>query len=69
MRFSVQETLQRWQLNARQWLTGYLTACAENGGQAVPDLRRWLPWSMTEAERAELKLAPTAQASPREDSS
>ena len=51
MLFSVFQTLGQWGLNARHWLTGYLTACAENGGQAVPDLRRWLPWSMTPAER------------------
>ena len=67
--FSVVQTLQLWKLNARQWLTGYLTACAENGGQAVPQLRRWLPWSMTEAERAELKLAETAATPSPKDSS
>jgi transposase len=55
--FSVVETLRLWGLNAQQWLTGYLTACAENGGQALPELRRWLPWRMTEAERVALKLA------------
>ena len=34
-----------------------MTACAANGGQAPPELRRWLPWSMTEQELAALKLA------------
>jgi transposase len=67
--FSVLQTLSLWGLNARQWLTGYLTACAEQGGRAPPDLRRWLPWRMTEAERAELKLAPQAQGRRAEDSS
>jgi len=66
--FSVLETLRLWGLNAQQWLTGYLTACAENGGQALPELRRWLPWQMTEAERAELRL-PAEAARPAEDSS
>ena len=60
--FSVFETLRLWDLNARLWLLGFLTACAENGGQALPDLRRWLPWRMTEAERAELKLTAEAKA-------
>jgi transposase len=67
--FSVLETLRLWDLNAKQWLSGYLTACAENGGKALPELRRWLPWSMTEAERAELKLQSKAEARPEPDSS
>lgn len=53
--FSVLETLKLWGLNAQQWLTSYLTACAANGGRAPADLRPWLPWRMTEAERAALK--------------
>jgi hypothetical protein len=54
--FSVLETLRLWELNAQQWLTGYLTACAANGGTAPADLRPWLPWRMTEAERGEMKV-------------
>jgi transposase len=61
MLFSIFETLRLGGLNARQWLTGYLTACAENGGQPLSELRHWLPWQMTEAERAELKLPAKAQ--------
>jgi hypothetical protein len=67
--FSVFETLRLGGLNARQWLTGYLTACAANGGQPLPELRRWLPWQMTEAERAEWKLPAQAPVSGAEDSS
>jgi transposase len=67
--FSVLETLRLWGLNAQQWLTGYLTACAANGGQPLPELRRWLPWSMTAAERAELRLAGRTETPPAEDSS
>jgi transposase len=54
--FSVLQTLRLWGLDGQRWLTGYLTACAEHGGRAPPDLRRWLPWSMTAAERAALKV-------------
>jgi hypothetical protein len=39
--FSVFETLKLWGLNAQQWLTGYLSACAEAGGRAPADLRPW----------------------------
>jgi transposase len=67
--FSVLETLQLWELNAQPWLTSYLTACAENGGQAVPDLRRWLPWQMTTAERTEWQLGQPAEPKAEQDSS
>jgi transposase len=67
--FSVVQTLQLWKLNAREWLTSYLSACAQNGGQPVKDLRRWLPWRMTEEERAEWKLPEKPKASPQADSS
>ena len=67
--FSVLETLRLWGLNAQQWLTAYLTACAEHGGQAPAELRRWLPWRMTEAERAEWKIAGQGQGQGAEDSS
>src|SRR5207253_2686069 len=46
--FSVVETLERWELNAQQWLTSYLTACADKGGRAAAALRPWLPWQVTE---------------------
>jgi transposase len=69
MLFSVFETLRLWGLNARQWLMGYRTACAANGGRPLPELRRWLPWCMTEAERAELKMAGETAAPRVEDSS
>lgn len=67
--FSVFETLRLWGLNAQQWLTGYLTACAEWGGRAPADLRPWLPWRMTEAERAALKLTAESAAPGGADSS
>jgi transposase len=67
--FSIIETLRLWELNAQQWLTGYLTACAEAGGRAPPELRRWLPWSMTEGERAVLRLAEPAPAPRAADTS
>jgi transposase len=61
MLFSLLATVRQWGLNEQQWLTGYLSACAAQGGQALSDVRGWLPWSMTTAERAALKLeAPVA---------
>jgi transposase len=67
--FSLFETLKLWGLNAQQWLTSYLTACAGNGGRAPQDLRPWLPWRMTEAERATMKVVQEVGARRAPDSS
>lgn len=41
-------------LNPQAYLTAYLTACAENGGQPLDEeaLKRFLPWDLTDADRA-----------------
>ena len=41
-------------LNPQAYLTAYLTACAENGGQPLDEqaLRRFLPWALAGADRA-----------------
>jgi transposase len=67
--FSLLETLKLWDLNAQMWLTRYLTACADNGAQAPQDLRPWLPWRMTESERAALKVVKQAGKRSTQDSS
>jgi transposase len=55
MLFSLFGTLQQWQLNPRAWLTWYLTACAEAGGQAPAELESYLPWNLSEAQRERLQ--------------
>lgn len=55
MLFSILQTVILWGLNPRHWLHVYLTACAENGGLAPTDLTPFLPWTMEEARRHELK--------------
>ena len=54
MMFSLCQTVILWKLNPRHWLYAYLTACAQNGGQAPTDLTPFLPWTMDEARRHEL---------------
>jgi len=49
--FSLVATLRQWQINPRAWLTAYLTACAELGGQAPAEVAAWLPWNLTAAQR------------------
>lgn len=56
--FSLLQTLCLWDLNPRSWLTAYLTACAESGGAAPPDVERFLPWNLSEAERRTWSLVP-----------
>lgn len=52
--FSIFKTLERWGINPRHWLTAYLTACAEHGGEAPADITPYLPWEMNNARRSEL---------------
>ena len=47
--FSVFQTLERWQINPRRWLTEYLHACAGAGGRVPDDYERFLPWHRREA--------------------
>ena len=55
MQFSLLATLQRWQINPRAWLTWYLTACAEAGGQPPADLDSYLPWNLSAQQLERLK--------------
>lgn len=57
MMFSLLQTLCLWQLNPRAWLTAYLTACAEGGGEPPEDVERFLPWQMSEEDRHRWSLA------------
>ena len=41
--------------SVRTWLDDWLSACAGNGGQPPDDLSPWLPWSMDEDRRRQLK--------------
>jgi len=52
--FSVVQTILLWGLNPHHWLSAFLQACADNGGQSPTDLSSFLPWQMTAERRAEL---------------
>jgi transposase len=51
--FSVVQTLLLWGLNPHYWVSAFLQACAENGGQSPTDLSSFLPWQMTPERREE----------------
>ncbi len=58
MLFSLFQTLALWGLNPRVWLTAYLTACAEAGGQTPATPEAWLPWNLSEQQRRAWSLEP-----------
>jgi transposase len=52
--FSILATLKKWRISRRKWLTAYLQACAEAGGQVPKDVERWLPWNLTAEQKKEM---------------
>jgi transposase len=58
MLFSLFQTLALGGLNPRVWLTAYLTACADAGGQAPARPEAWLPWNLSEDQRRAWSLEP-----------
>jgi transposase len=54
MLFSLLQTILLWGLNPHHWLSAFLQACADNGGQSPADLRPFVPWQMSAERRAEL---------------
>lgn len=45
MMLTILQTARMHRVNLRRYLTDYLQACADNGGQAPKDLTPWLPWN------------------------
>ncbi|MEE9148504.1 MAG: IS66 family transposase [Candidatus Tectomicrobia bacterium] len=57
MMFRVVQTVLLWGLNPHHWLSAFLQAGADNGGQSPSDLSSFLPWQMTPQRRQELARA------------
>jgi len=57
MMFSVLQTIGLWGLNPHHWLSAFLQACAESGGQSPVDLSPFVPWQMS-AERRDMLSRP-----------
>lgn len=62
--FSILQTLVLWGINPRQWLTEYLTACANNGGRAPERLDGYLPWTKPETSLPASATPSTAARAP-----
>jgi transposase len=54
MMFSIVATLKLWNINPRLWLAWYLEACANARGQAPPHVESYLPWNLSDDQRAAL---------------
>jgi len=54
MMFSVLQTIVLWGLNPHHWLSAFLQACADHGGQSPADLSSFVPWQMSAERRQEL---------------
>jgi len=54
MMFSVLQTIVLWGLNPHHWLSAFLRACADHGGQSPADLSSFVPWQMSAERRQEL---------------
>lgn len=54
MMFSVLQTILLWELNPHHWLSAYLQACADNGGQSPTNLSPFVPWQMSAEGREAL---------------
>ena len=52
--FSILATLKKWRINPRKWLSAYLQACAEAGGEMGKDVEKWMPWNLTAQQRQEM---------------
>ena len=65
MLFSLLGTLPLWELNARLWLTAYLTACAAAGGKAPADVSAYLPWNLSPEQRAAWSLSASGSSTSR----
>lgn len=67
MMFSIVATLKLWNINPHLWLHAYLQACAEASGKPPPDIESYLPWNLSNDQRA--AWTHCSQPTKRDDSS
>jgi len=59
--YSVLATLKLYGINERLWLSEFLQACANHGGQALSDVSAFMPWSMSARQLAHMRGAGLAK--------
>jgi transposase len=60
MMLTITQTLFRWKINPKIWLTEFLTACAQNNGQTPENVLAFLPWNM-KINQSQQSTMPTAR--------
>ena len=56
--YTILESLKRSGINPQRYLQVYFEACAENGGKPPERIEAFLPWSLSEEVRSQLKEVP-----------
>jgi transposase len=65
MMFTIMQTLLINQLSPRAWLSAYLQACAQADGRPPQSIESFLPWCISEQQRAAWRCPrPTATGPP-----
>jgi len=57
MLFSLFQSLNLWNINQRMWLSQYLLACAQNGGNPPDNAKSFLPWNMAPDRLQQLQIS------------
>ena len=61
MMFSIFKTLHLAELNCHTWLLAYLQECAMNSGVAPKNIKKFLPWNMTQTHKDIFSLPPSGE--------
>jgi len=64
MMLSILQTVVRWGLKPRHWLSAFFHACVDHGGKPPPDLRAFLPWDRTDERKHQLAQPVPVQGAP-----
>ncbi len=54
--FTIIQTLRQNGLDPQRWFFAYFKACAENGGQVPQSIDPWLPWNLSQEQKAAWRL-------------
>jgi transposase len=55
--FTIIQTLLKNHINPKKFLIAYFDACAENGGKPPDNLDAFLPWNMSDEQKANFRFS------------
>jgi transposase len=59
--FTLFRTFSIWGIHLHTWLLAYFHECASRGGQPPEDISKFLPWNMSEEQKARLSQPPVGE--------